>query len=155
MKRLVIIMLSALLLLPAAMADRKNSLTRRLKLGEKSAPAPTEPFDTVAATAADVRFSGYEKTLRSNRETMFVTNQTRRPIGALFFTITYFDTSGRLLHRASHRPHIAIPAGETRRLDLPSWDKQFTFYYIDSPRPRVAAIPYSVKITTDTILLTR
>ena len=109
----------------------------------------------MAATAADVRFSGYEKTLRSNRETMFVTNQTRRPIGALFFTITYFDTSGRLLHRASHRPHIAIPAGETRRLDLPSWDKQFTFFYIDSPRPRVAAIPYSVKITTDTILLTR
>ena len=106
MKRLVIIMLSALLLLPAAMADRKNSLTRRLKLGEKSAPAPTEPFDTVAATAADVRFSGYEKTLRSNRETMFVTNQTRRPIGALFFTITYFDTSGRLLHRASHRPQV-------------------------------------------------
>lgn len=145
------------MLLPAVMAERKNSMSRKLRPEpEGTAQTVRAAFDTVAISSRDsVRFYGYEKTLRSNRETMFVSNTGAREIGAIYFSISYFDTSGRLLHRARHRRHISIPAGETRRLDIPSWDKQFTFYYTGSPKPRVSAIPYTISISADTLLLTR
>ena len=89
----------------AATADRKNSVNRRLKRVPQPASETTVPFDTVAAEGL-VRFSGYEKTLRSNRETMFVTNLSEREIGGVWFGISYLPTSGRLLHKASHRRHV-------------------------------------------------
>ena len=153
MKRFVTALITVAMVM-AVTADRKNSVNRRLKRVPQPTSETTVPFDTVAAEGL-VRFSGYEKTLRSNRETMFVTNLSEREIGGVWFGISYLDTSGRLLHKASHRRHVSIPPGETRRIDIPSWDKQCTFYYTGSPRPRISAIPYDITITPDTLLLTR
>lgn len=154
-----------LLLLVAALipflsvADRKNSIGRKLKPSVSltaGMPVCAEPFDTVAADNTMVRFSGYEKTLRSNRETVFITNLLDScEIAAVYFTITYFDSSGRLLHKSPRRHRVIVPPGETRRADLPSWDRQFTFYYAGSPAPRVSAIPYTITIRPDTLLLTK
>lgn len=156
--RILLILLAVLMPL-MSVADRKNSISRKLKPStsrQVGAECCAEPFDTVAADNTTVRFSGYEKTLRSNRETVFVTNLLGdREIAAVYFTITYFDSSGRLLHRSSRRHRAAVPPGETRRADLPSWDRQFTFYYAGSPAPRVPAIPYTITITPDTLLLSR
>ncbi len=152
----------AILILATAGADiasarRRNSINTRLKTDKTlTQEAVAEPFDSISATADSVRFYGYEKTLRSTRETMFVSNLCRsRSISALIFTITYTDTKGRQLHRRRVEHRTDIPAGETRRIDIPSWDRQQTFYYTGSPRPRTAAIPYDVTITPDTLLLDR
>lgn len=142
-----------------SVADRKNSIGRRLKpsaVPTAEPPVCAEPFDTVAADNTMVRFSGYEKTLRSNRETLFVTNLLDScEIAAVYFTISYFDAAGRLLHKSPRRHTITVPPGETRRADLPSWDRQFTFYYAGSPVPRVSAIPYTIKIRPDTLILAK
>lgn len=154
-----LLLLIALLVPFLSVADRKNSIGRRLKpsaFGEAESIICAEPFDTVAADNSMVRFSGYEKTLRSNRETVFVTNLLDScEIAAVYFTIAYFDSSGRLLHKSHRRHRLAVPAGETRRADLPSWDRQFTFYYAGSPAPRVPAIPYTITISPDTLLLSK
>ncbi|MDE5567878.1 MAG: hypothetical protein K2J12_05495 [Muribaculaceae bacterium] len=106
-------------------------------------------FDTVA-TAADsllFTFSGYEKTLRSAKETFFVTNRSDSTVDRLEVAITYKDMKGRVLDRRQVGIDLEVPAGETRRADIRSWDRQNVFYYHLSPMPRSShATPYRVSI---------
>ena len=131
---------------------RQNSTRHGLKaIPRQTAQVSATSLDTITGDGIAVDFYGYEKTLRSTRETVFVTNRSSRPTAALRFTINYYDAQGRLLHSRKVTAAAEIPPGETRRLDFPSWDKQCTFYYTGSPRPRTPAIPYSIKITGDTV----
>lgn len=135
---------------------RLNSTSRQLKVATQAADvqAAVTHSDTIAADTSMVRFVGYDKALRSNKETLFVTNlMTGRDIEHVVFRITYFDSSGRQLHQTRKCLYAPVPPGQTRRLDFPSWDKQHSFYYARSPRPRVPAIPYTVKITPDTLIV--
>ncbi len=140
-----------------APGQRQSSKRGKLKPLERAVTVGTGavPFDTVAATAGLVRLSGYEKTLRATSETVFVSNLSENEISRVIFRVAYYDAQGRLLHRARHDCYVPVPPGETRRLDFPTWDRQFTFYYVRSPRPRVPAVPYSVEITPDTLLLVK
>lgn len=116
----------------------------------RSAPvSPSAPGDTISGAEADslLLFSGYEKTLRASKETIFVTNRGDRPLCTVIFTVTYLDAQSRQLHRRTVRQHVDLPAGETCRLDFPAWDTQRTTYFSGGPRPRVSAIPYTVTVT--------
>lgn len=137
---IVFVFVSALLA-PA----RKQSSTRKVKPAVET--QTTAYADTIAADSAMVTLHGYEKTLRATKETFFITNTTKRRISAVELSITYLDSSERTLHERTEIVRLDIPPGETRRADIKSWDTQRTFYYIHSPRPRVSAIPYSVRIT--------
>lgn len=144
MKRPLHILAAALLTTLAATGQRTT--VRPLR----SAPqAPDAPADTIGGAEADslLLFSGYEKTLRAGRETIFVTNRGHRPVCTVIFTVTYLDAQGRQLHRRTVREHVDLPPGETRRLDFPAWDTQRTTYFSGGPRPRVAAIPYTITVT--------
>ena len=108
--RILLILLAVLMPL-MSVADRKNSISRKLKSStsrQVGAECCAEPFDTVAADNTMVRFSGYEKTLRSNRETVFVTNLLGdREIAAVYFTMTHPEG------------YCTGPAGGTGQLCLP------------------------------------
>ena len=60
-----------------------------------------------------------------------------------------------MLHSASHNVGADIPAGETRQMSIPSWDKQFSFYYRRSTTSQRAeqATPYDVSIKVDTLFV--
>ena len=59
--------------------------------------------DTVANPPADsVVVTGFDKQLRSKRETMFVSNHTARAITSITLRIDYFDMAGHQLHSATH-----------------------------------------------------
>ena len=150
-------MLAAIVLNAApAYTQRRNSTSRHLKVTHAGSEAPHTSADTVTAGDGMVRFVGYDKALRSTKETLFVTNlMPDREIRHVIFRITYFDTQGRQLHQARKKLYAPVPPGETRRLDFPSWDRQHSFYYAKSQKPRVPAIPYTVKITPDTLILAR
>ena len=113
-----------------------------------------EEIDTVVAPEAHlVDVNGYDKPLRSRRETFFVTNNSEQPVQGMAFTIDYYDTNGRQLHSAHHQVDVEIPATETRQVSVRSWDKQQSFYYRQSAAPERAqqATPYDIKLTVDTI----
>lgn len=118
-------------------------------------PAYTDTMVTPKPHTLDI--SGYDKPLRSRRETFFASNNADMLIGSMVFTITYFDTSDRQLHKRTERIAVAIPAGETRQVSFRSWDRQLAFYYIKSPVPDRAhqATPYEVKISVDTLFFKR
>ncbi len=75
-----------------------------------------------------------------------MTNATRRHLLYVEIEITYFDESGRQLHKRTAKQNVDIPAGETRQLTFPSWDKQRNMYYTLSGKPRTSnGTPYTVK----------
>lgn len=107
-------------------------------------------YDTVAAPPADsIAVDGFEKPLRSMRESMTIHNNTSRAVEAVELDMVYTDTGGRMIHRARHTVSAAVPAGESRRIDVPTFDSSATFYYRHSKRPRYTshATPFDVDVT--------
>lgn len=106
-------------------------------------------YDTVApATDTALIVSGFEKTLRATRESMFVTNRSGAPVAGFTLEITYRDLHGRMLHRAVRTVGSIIPDGETRRVDIPTFDRQNLFYYrlTEPPQRASQATPFDVTI---------
>lgn len=115
--------------------------------------APAAVYDTVAADTSRIQVAGFEKTLASTRETMFIVNGLDRPVEGLAMDIIYSDMSGRMLHTASHTVAAHIPAGESRMVSVPSFDRQKVFYYHLSPAPTRArvATPFKVQVTVTSV----
>lgn len=109
--------------------------------------APTR-HDTISIDSTHVRLSGYEKTLRSAVESVFITNLSELPIMGVILDIEYFDMKGRQLHMRQVPVDAAVPPGETRMGRFSSWDKQKVWYYYlsDPVRTRLQSTPYKVII---------
>ncbi len=147
----------------AAVAFAWGRRTTRPGLRPEPAPEPVEAdalpevtFESIVAGADSIiSFAGYDKPLRSRRETFFATNSdTARTVERIWFTATYYDLSGRMLHRRSGASDGPVPPGQTRQLSTPSWDTQRTFYYYLSEAPaRAVGTPYRVTLTVDSLLL--
>lgn len=150
MKRLLILFAVVIATATTAFADR----TTRGKLKVANRRSVTTVVgavnDTVVPSAGMIIVSGFDKPLRSYRESVFITNRSRRRLTGVKLTISYLDADGRLLHRAVQSLSTDIPAGETRQLTFPSWDRQQAFYYELSSKPRRSdGTPFSVAITAD------
>lgn len=113
------------------------------------------PDSAIVPDSAAILLFGYDKPLRSRRETVFVTNRTDFDINAVSVTTQYLDSKGRQFHETTRRVRADIPAGSTRKLDWPSWDTQQSFYYVGSKRSRVSGTPYRVRQSVDTIFVSR
>lgn len=142
--------------LVAATADcdaRRRATTRRnVSVRSASGPAATPAVDTIIGPdSSAIRLYGYDKPLRSNRETVFITNSGDRDINSVSITTQYLDTKGREFHEVKRRVYVEIPAGSTRKVDYPSWDRQQSFYYVGSKRPRTSGTPYDVRQSVDTV----
>lgn len=93
-----------------------------------------------------IRFYGFDKTINSTNESFFISNGLKGPLTGMDVQITYYDMKGRQLHKRNVRIDTAIPAGETIRTDIKSWDSQKSFYFHKSAKPRRQATPFDVKI---------
>ena len=120
----------------------------------RSRPAP-QPFDTIEPGLTDtIAVSGYDKKSRSMRESMFVSNRSGRPLRGLQLEVNYYDSSDRQLHQASHWVSADIPAGETRMVDVPTFDRQGSFhYYLSPPSRSTASTPFKVKVKVLRIII--
>lgn len=107
-------------------------------------------YDTVASPAVDsIAIADFEKPLRSMRESMTVHNHTSRQIVDVELDMVYTDMNRRMIHRARHTVNAMIPAGESRRIDVPTFDSSASFYYRKSNKPRYTnhATPFDVDVT--------
>ena len=94
-----------------------------------------------------ITFSGFDKEVNSSRESFLVTNGSEIILTGIEIRIDYLDMEGRMLHSNIVREKCHIPAGETRRIDIKSWDTQHTYYYHLGNEPKKVATPFNVKIT--------
>lgn len=132
--------------------EKKNDITKGSKMGSGSKRADngkTLPVDndSVMFDPKNISFSGYDKTASSSKESFLITNKNTQAIEAVEVSITYLDMKGRMLHARNIRVSCYVPAGETRKADIDSWDTQKTYYYHLGPKPKKVATPYKVKIT--------
>lgn len=132
---------------------RITSATRDAVNGIKVSPAA--PTDTLCNPSRDsIQASGYDKPLRTNRETILITNSTCRPLRSVALTLTYTDMQGRQLHQRTDTMPAAIPAGHTRMLRLATWDTQHSYYYHRGQKPRTANVtPYDITCHVDFMVL--
>lgn len=133
----------------AATVSAQRTTRRSLRIAQ---PVSTDTIalqalDTVVAPVALVAVAGYEKPLRSRRETIHVTNlDTIRPLRLLSLDISYLDIDGNQLHQRKIDLECDIPPHATKMIDFRSWDVQNRFYYSGGPRPRVAAYPFTINL---------
>lgn len=159
--RALIVLLASCLLAFSAHAQRTTRKPLKVEQTVKTRTAASqEPYDTLLVSSADtimpVAISGFEKTLRSRNESLFVTNRLETELVGIEIEISYFDMQSRLLHKRIIALPCSIPPGETRQLNFPTWDKQQVWYYhlSDTPRTRAQATPFRVAATA-TKLITR
>ena len=121
--------------------NRKGKQNTTIQVVEKRDTLCSPPNDSIVIT-------GFEKTLRSARESMYVSNRTSQTITGLALDISYYDISDRMLHKSAQEIDVEVPAGETRLIDIQSFDRQGLYYYYLSPLPKRAsrATPFKVGI---------
>lgn len=151
MKRLMFILLATLVVFSAG---AKRQKTGPGKLAREQSAEPVIVYDTIRPGM--VRCSGYDKPNSATRETFFITNLDSVDIAGVGLVFEYSDTQGRQLHRVAHTILADIPAGQTRSLSVPSWDRNNAFHYFRSNAPqRRRSTPYQVTSRVDYVLRRR
>lgn len=155
----IIVLLLALLFPCVTMTPRKTSL----RLSSKESRADKEEDKEEEMTAGSfmvasqcedcnngyridqIAFSGYDKKISSSSESFFITNNTDRTLTAVTLYIEYLTPDGRQLHKRFYKLGCNIPAGETRKADIKSWDTQHSFYFVKSTPAKGKGAPFTVK----------
>lgn len=103
--------------------------------------------DTTGRYRTDqVVFTGYDKPQNSAKESFFIINNTDRTLKGVILNINYNTPDGRQLHNRTEKIPCDIPAGETRKVDISSWDTQHSFRYTDSkgrPEANIFTVTFS------------
>lgn len=143
-----ITLLILLVITSVCAADCRRTTRRGLR------PEPVVPSETVAegdsvdVAEGDFILAGFEKPLRSRRESFFVTNNTDRDIISLRVRLIYYDLDDRMLDTRTVDAAVDVAPGETSRVYIRAWDLQDVFYYYRSARPRSGvATPFKVSVT--------
>lgn len=102
--------------------------------------------DSIITFKDKIAFSGFEKEVNSSKETFLISNKSLEVILGLEIRIEYLDLQDRMLHSRDIKEKCYVPAGETRKIDISSWDKQHTYYYYLGNEPRKVATPFKVRI---------
>lgn len=91
-----------------------------------------------------ISFYGFDKPLSSNIETFFLQNKSANTIKKVVMEIEYFTIDSLQLHKRSVEIDCDVPPHETRKIDIKSWDKQKSYYFHQSVKPRRQATPFNV-----------
>lgn len=151
-------LLIVVMCLSSAAANGDKKVTVKLKAPEVKAHAEEDKMSKgsfmVASQCEDcnkgytleqVDFFGFDKKLTSSKETFFITNHTDRELRGITLYITYLTPTGQMLDKRFVRLSCRIPAGETRKADIDSFDTQKSFYYIKSDTPKRRAAVFDVE----------
>lgn len=112
--------------------DRKNRIYSSQK----------EEFEEVAKR---LTFLGYDKKTSSAKESFFVENGSETPLSSIELEITYFTTAGKQIHKRTVELKEAFTPGDSKKVDIPSWDTQKSFHYLKSTPSKNGSTPYSVR----------
>lgn len=144
----VFLFLSAALLMVMPGHARKVKHSLYIDKEKKSTKLQTEiiPGNVVnlSDSVKNCIFAGYDKEPNSSVESFLVINPTDSLLTGFEVTIEYQDMQGRMLHSRKVRKACEVPPNESRRVDIPTWDKQHTYYYYLGNQPRRVATPFQV-----------
>lgn len=151
MLRVIVTSLMVLAVTSVAAPDTRTTRNKLVK-AEQDVTAVTE---STTLSPDSITIADYDKPLRSNYETIFVTNRHQRKLVQITINIDYIDMNGSQLHSRSVTVECDIPPGTTRQLQMRAWDRQKAFYHHTTrSKPRSPhARPYKVVVTPVSALL--
>lgn len=104
----------------------------------------------------DVTFSRFDKPYDSTQESFVCSNASPRRLVGVSVRIDYMLTDGTRIHSRTVKLDCDIPAGETRLLTTPSFDRQQSYRYVGSRvPPRREATPFDVRMTAVRLIFAR
>lgn len=127
----------------------KNEKVTVLKMIGEEVPVSTSSTETDEDViplniSNKIRFVGYDKEINSSQESFIIVNETDYEVTGFRVSIDYMDLRDRMLHSRDIERPCEIPPGESRKIDIPSWDTQKTYYYYLGNEPKKVATPYKV-----------
>lgn len=145
--KIIIALLIAVFFSITASAEK----TTRKKLKLRTDPATTEivaiQYEEITAISdSAIIFTGYDKPIGADKESVFVINNSGQTIDKINITINYFDSLNRQLNSRTIDIIYTIPDKQTRIVAFKTWDIQHSFYYYKSRKPHTQATPYKVAI---------
>ena len=102
-------------------------------------PDSLEAIDPTA-----VSLKGYSKRASDAKESFFITNNTAHRISAVRLLLRYTTMNGEMLTQRTVNVPVSLKPGETKLVEVKSFDVQRLFYYYAGPKPRKQATPFKV-----------
>ncbi len=130
--------------------DARTRTTRKHLQSLEVPVAPLEVQDSLLPDGmaqidpGDVTLKGFSKRASDARESFFVTNHTAHRMSAVRLLLRYTTMSGELLTQRLVNVPVSLKPGETRLVEVKSFDVQRLFYYYAGPKPRKQATPFKV-----------
>lgn len=149
----LLLTLSALLLLLVAGILDMGARVRSTRKNLRSTEVPVAVLDTVDGLLSDslmtvdpaaVTIKGFAKRASDSKESFFITNNTRHRMSAVRLLMRYTTMNGELLTQRSVTVPVSLKPGETKLVEVKSFDVQRLFYYYAGPQPRKQATPFKV-----------
>ena len=91
-----------------------------------------------------VTLKGFSKRASDSKESFFITNNTKHRMSAVRLLLRYTTMKGELLTQRTVTVPVSLKPGETKLVEVKSFDVQRLFYYYAGPQPRKQATPFQV-----------
>lgn len=141
----------AIACLTAANARTKTTrtgLTNESQLVERIATATGVNNDSNnAIEQGSITLRGFNKKASDSKESFFVTNNRNHAISHPRLTLRYLTTDGQLMHERQVELPVRLEPGQTRLVEVKTFDVQRMFYYYSGPKPRKRATPFKVQFS--------
>lgn len=132
---------------------RVNSLRGKLQLKPSEVTKAVEA-DTVYENFTEIKIAGFEKAQNSSTESFFIINNSDNYIIGINLSVEYINRKGEQLHLNTVTLDCDIPSGQTRSVQMKSWDRQHLWYYVNTQgRHNEYCNPFDVRIRINHIII--
>lgn len=139
-----------LIALCASTMDARTKTTRKNLRSLEVPVAVMESDDGLLPDSLDgvdpnaVSLKGYSKRASDAKESFFITNNTKQRMSAVRLLLRYTTMQGEMLTQRTVTVPLSLKPGETKLVEVKSFDVQRLFYYYAGPQPRKQATPFKV-----------
>ena len=142
-----------LLLLLCISTISVDARVRTTRKNLRTAEVPVAVMEVADSLMADsllqvdpnaVSLKGYSKRASDSKESFFITNNTKHRMSAVRLLLRYSTMTGEMLTQRTVTVPVSLKPGETKLVEVKSFDVQRLFYYYAGPQPRKSATPFQV-----------
>ena len=141
---LLLILLSVNTLDARTRTTRKNLRSVEVPIAVLESSDGLLPDSLIDIDPNAVTLKGYSKRASDSKESFFITNNTKHRMSAVRLLLRYTTMKGELLTQRTVTVPVNLKPGETKLVEVKSFDVQRLFYYYAGPQPRKQATPFQV-----------
>ncbi len=149
-RHITLLLALVLIALCVSTMDARTKTTRKNLRSLEVPVAVMESDDGLLPDSLDgvdpnaVSLKGYSKRASDAKESFFITNNTKQRMSAVRLLLRYTTMQGEMLTQRTVTVPVSLKPGETKLVEVKSFDVQRLFYYYAGPQPRKQATTFKV-----------